>query len=210
MVCFCHLFIGAMLPGGRNTFTQAQKNPAGFVQLFLFVCLFSLLGPNTRHNQDLIDDCVTCFLPVNVPIKAKVRVHIICIKKQTQIHTDIHLHRKRCRHTESSHILWEVNNSYCAWDDRREQTCSLSSASLIAPGTLSTIDFSYKHRWVLLSSFHAVISFIHVMMEHVQTSHQRLIYTAVQKLKFITPSHNRIVLEAGWHYNESCVDLIHK
>lgn len=64
--------------------------------------------------------------------------------------------RKRCRHTGSSHILWEVNNSYCACDDRREQTCSLSSASLIAAGTC--IDFSYKHRWVLLSSFHVVIS----------------------------------------------------
>lgn len=47
------------------------------------------------------------------------------------------------------------------------------------------------------------------MMEHVQTGQQRLIYSAVQKLKFITPSH-RILLEAGWRYNESCVDSIRK
>lgn len=87
MVCFRHLFIGAMLPGGRSTFA---KNPARFVQLFSFVCLFSLWGSNTRHNQDLIDDCVTRFHQSMVPSKAKVRVYIIGIKKRN---ANTHRHR---------------------------------------------------------------------------------------------------------------------
>lgn len=104
MVCFRHLFIGAMLPGGRNTFA---KNPARFVQLFSFVCLFSLWGSNTRHNQDLIDDCVTRFHQSMVPSKAKVRVYIIGIKKkETQIHTETDIHKKKVQtHRKLTHLV---------------------------------------------------------------------------------------------------------
>lgn len=120
MVCFCHLFIGAMLPGGGNPFVKHQKHTARFVHLSLLVCFFVFIVgfKNTKLNQDRIP-----------AVKTVVGIYIMGFKKgnanahrQTPTKVKVQTQRKK------AYVLWEVNNSYGACDHRRAKTFPLQSS----------------------------------------------------------------------------------
>lgn len=170
MVCFCHLFIGAMLPGGRNTFVQAQKKkPARFVQLLLFVCFL-------------------CFYCGNLT------------KSITRTSTMTAWHAFTSQWTHQNHS-W-----FCG---RRTPYI----VPVITGG--SRLGFFPLHLWslqgaVLISIISTggfcchllMLSFLYPCDDRTQTSQQRLIHSAVQKLKFMTPSQKilevNITMEVVW------------